>query len=100
MSKNKNLVDIKLNKEEKSIEKALERGEFKSARNLNRLKKLFKQAAENYTHLQKSKRITIRLNQEDLFKVKIKAKQNKIPYQTLLGVLVHQYAEGQTQIKI
>lgn len=93
----KNLI---LDKEEQKFEKALTRGEFVSVSDFEKSKKLFKEAARNYKNLQKTKRITIRVNQEDLLNVKAKAKNKRIPYQTLLNTLIHQYAEGQTQIEL
>lgn len=92
--------NLQLDPEETAIEAALARGEFISVPNLAATKRLFEKAARNYQALQKSKPITIRVNQEDLLKVKIKAKRNRIPYQTLLGTLIHQYAEDQTQLQL
>ncbi len=60
---------IKLDAQEKRIEKALERGKYRSTPNLAETKKLFKQAAKNYQELNKTKRITIRVNNQDLIKV-------------------------------
>lgn len=100
MVQKKKLKNLKLDNLEQRLEKALERGEFISVTDLKETKKLFKQAAENYQELKKSKRITIRVNKEDLLKVKVKAKKSKIPYQTLLNALIHQYAEGQSRIEI
>jgi len=91
---------IKLTKQEQKIEKALERGDYISAPKLKQTEKIFKEAVKNYQHLQKSKRITIRINQEDLIKVKARAQRNRIPYQTLLNALIHQYAKGQARIEI
>ena len=90
----------KLDKQEKKIEKALEREEFISASNLEATKNLFKEAVRNYENLQKTKRITIRVNQGDLIKVKAKAKRNNIPYQTLLNALIRQFAQGRTSIRV
>jgi predicted DNA binding CopG/RHH family protein len=61
---------------------------------------LFKEAARNYTLLNSTKRINIRVNNEDLAKVRAKAKTNKIPYQTLLGSLIHKYAKGDLTITL
>jgi predicted DNA binding CopG/RHH family protein len=91
---------IKLDNQEIKLEKALEKGDFIKASGSNITKNLFKEAAENYQELQKSKRITIRVNQEDLIKVKVKAKKNNMPYQTLLNSLIHQFADGQTVVRI
>ncbi|MBL7078588.1 hypothetical protein ISS42_02945 [Candidatus Shapirobacteria bacterium] len=90
---------IKLDAQEKRIEKALAKGEYVSAPNLADTKKLFKQVARNYQELNKTKRITIRVNNQDLIKVKAKAKKNNVPYQTLLNALIRQFAEGQALVR-
>lgn len=100
MTKTDPFNHLYLDKEEAEIEAALARGEFISTPDLAATKKLFARAAKNYLVLQKSKPITIRVNQADLLKVKVKAKRNRIPYQTLLGTLIHQYAEDQTQLQL
>jgi len=50
--------------------------------------------------LQKSKPVTLRINQFDLIRVKAKAKRKNIPYQTLLGFLIRQYAQGEYKLTI
>lgn len=97
MSKDNNL---KLTREEKKIENALARGEFVSTADLKSTKKMFEEAARSYRELSKSKRITIRVNQEDLIRIKAKAQRSKIPYQTLLNALIHRYATGQTRVEL
>lgn len=89
---------IKLDKYEQEIEDAIERGDFIRDTDLKKSKEFWRKTANNYLELQKSKRITIRVNQEDLLKVKVKANKSNIPYQTLLKALIHQFAEGQAQI--
>jgi len=100
MNKTKLFKDLKLDKEERAIEKALEKGAFVSVSSLKNSEKLFKEAVENYRELRKSKKITIRVNQEDLIKVRAKAKKRGIPYQTLLNVLIRQYAGGLSQLEL
>jgi predicted DNA binding CopG/RHH family protein len=41
--------------------------------------------------LQKKRAVTVRVNRADLAKLKAKAERLGIPYQTLLGSVVHQY---------
>jgi predicted DNA binding CopG/RHH family protein len=89
-----------LDRYEQKIERALSRGEYTRADDADSAIKLFKDAAKNYRILQKSKPITIRVNQEDLLKVKSKAKKSRIPYQTLLSALIHHFAEGRTRINL
>ena len=94
------IKNIKLNKEEQELEQLLLRGEYKSVKDLKKSVGAFKQAVKDYRLLKKSKPITIRVNQEDLFKVKSKAKKSRIPYQTLLSALIHQYVEGKTRLEL
>ena len=89
-----------LDEEELLIEEALERGEFKSVRNLEDSKKMLVEAAKRYKVLNTSKPITIRVNQLDLIKLKAKAKAKNIPYQTLLGSLIRDFAEGDYTLEI
>lgn len=90
---------IILDQQEKRIERALQKSQFISDTNLPETKKLFEEAAKNYLELKKSKRITIRVNQEDLIKVKAKAKRSNIPYQTLLNALIRQFAQGRASLQ-
>ena len=99
MNKPNLFTDLKLDNQEQRLEKAFGRGEFAKVPNLGKNKKLFEEAAKNYRQLQKSKRITIRVNKGDLIKVKAKARKNNILYQTLLNALIRQFAEGRTSIQ-
>lgn len=60
----------------------------------------FEKVAKQHLNLKKSKRINIRINNEDLIKVKSRAKQNNIPYQTMLGSLIHKYAKGEIKLEL
>jgi len=91
--------NIKLDNREKRIEKALERGEYVGTSNLTNTNKLFKEAVKNYKELSRTKRITIRVNNEDLIKVKVRAKNNNVPYQTLLNALIRQFVQGRTLVQ-
>jgi predicted DNA binding CopG/RHH family protein len=85
---------------EKEIEKALARGEFVRAPGFENTKKIFKLAAKNYKELQTSKSITLRVNKGDLIKIKARASQSMIPYQTLINLLLRQYLRGQTRLSL
>lgn len=89
-----------LDPEEQLIEDALERGQFESVGNLEETKKMLSDAASRYKMLNTSKPITIRVNQLDLIKLKAKAKAKNIPYQTLLGSLIRDFAAGDYTLKI
>ena len=90
---------VKLDKFEQRIEKALEKGEFVKAANFKETKKLFEEAAQNYQELNRTKRITIRVKNEDLIKVKARARRNNVPYQTLLKSLIRQFVEGRAVVQ-
>ena len=57
-----------------------------------------KEIAEN--SISKSKHISIRLSEKDLSKLKAKSLESGVAYQTLIGILVHQYAENKIKIEI
>lgn len=93
-------VGLILDEEEMTIEAALERGEFEESPQLKTTKKELAEAARRYRQLNTSKPITLRINQLDLIKIKAKAKHNNIPYQTLLGAFVHDFAESKKELKL
>jgi len=80
-----------LDDEEKEILEAFEKGELRS-----NLKDPVKdlagviKAAENT--LKKNRTVNIKISEVDLIKIKSKAYENGIPYQTLMGTILHQYA--------
>lgn len=103
MRKQKNndpFTNLILDEEEKLIEEALEKGEFEKDSDLEKTKAMLEEAASLYLELHNSKPITLRINQLDLIKIKAKAKLRNIPYQTLLGALMHDFAEGETTLNI
>lgn len=89
-----------LDKEEQDIEKALERGEFEDTKKVEQTKKMFTEAAKLYRELNRSKRVTLRVNYTDLLRVKAQAARKRIPYQRLLGILIHKYAEGNARVEL
>lgn len=93
-------VDLILDEEEKELEAALERGEFEEVPNLEDTKKMLENAARQYQQLHTSKPVTLRINQLDLIKIKAKAKRNNIPYQTLLGAVLHDFAEDSSKLSL
>ncbi len=78
----------RLNKEEKEILTSFEDGKLVSVPG----KKNYQEIAK-YT-LKKDKRINIRLSERDLISLKKRAAREGIPYQTLIGSILHKYASG------
>ena len=81
-----------LDTEELEILKKFEEGNFKSIKKLELEKKKYKKYAK--ANLNKTKNINIRLSQVDLLKIKSKAIEEGIPYQTLISSLLHKYSQG------
>lgn len=81
---------FELDKEEQKLLNEVEKGEWVSVRNLARAKKAAIQAARNT--LNKTTNINIRLSERDLQKVRARAVEEGIPYQTLVASVVHKYA--------
>jgi predicted DNA binding CopG/RHH family protein len=77
--------------EEREIIEALKRGEYKSAPNLPERAKQLKRAAANTL---KKKPITVRVQEQDIERIKVKALEQGIPYQTLVSSILHRYASG------
>lgn len=59
-----------------------------------------KKKYEEYAHysLNKKKRINIRMNERDLKKIKAKAVEEGLPYQSLISMLIHNFNEGKIKI--
>ena len=93
-------ANLFLNKEEILLEQALEKGAFEENPHFADTKKMLQEAATRYVELHNSKPVTLRINQLDLIKIKAKAKRKQIPYQTLLGALLHDFAEGKRELSL
>ena len=81
--------------EEKEI---LEAAEADSLKSLNEDLLPYVEAAKNT--LERETKITIRINQRDFQMIRARSLQVGIPFQSLLHLLLHQYAEGKIEIKI
>jgi len=86
------VISMKLNKEEKEILKAYEKGGFKSVPDVKREIARYREYAKST--LLKNKRINIRISERDLIHIQRKAVEEGLPYQTLISSLLHKYANG------
>ena len=87
-----------LDKEEKEILEAFEKGKLKRVKNFAQEKKKLEQAAR-FT-LSKSRNINIRISEGDLQKIKALAVEKGVPYQTLVSSLIHQYSSGKARLLV
>ncbi len=92
------MKDYKLNEEELQVLKDVEAGKYKSVANVKEEIKRAREAAKNT--LQKTKNINIRLPERDIQKLKAKAAENNLPYQTLISMLLRQYTKGEIRITL
>lgn len=84
-----------LDKDERALAKSLENEEW-----ISDFTKKEKKRYEEYAcySLNKQKRINIRMTERDLKKIRAKAIEEGIPYQSLISMLVHKYNEGKISI--
>ena len=83
----------RLDEEEQEILEAFERGSLKSVPNVEREIQEARRIARNT--LTKNKRVNVRLTERDFERIQLKALEEGIPYQTLIGSLIHKYLTGQ-----
>ncbi|MBU2514688.1 antitoxin [bacterium] len=82
--------DYKLETEEQEILDSFNRGEWVSkGENLDKYKEAAKQTYA------KTHRINFRVSEKDFRGIQIKAREEGIPYQTLVSSVVHKYLVGQ-----
>ena len=84
---------VKLDKEEAALEKEIENGEWVAVPDLEN--EINKTRVQAHHSLNKNKKINLRLSDWDYTKIKIKAVQEGLPYQTMISGLIHKYVTGQ-----
>ena len=83
---------MKLNKQEKQIAESVERGEWRSVRGVKKQIKRYKEYAK--ATVRKDKRVNIRMSEKDLIRIRKKAMEEGLPYQTLISSVLHRYANN------
>lgn len=81
-----------LDKEEKELIESIKNDEWKPVKNMDE----FKIQAQKYAEstIKKDKRMNIRISERDLKKLKIRALEEGMPYQTLVSMVLHKYLTG------
>ena len=80
---------FELEKEEEKLLEDFERGSLKSIHDVSEEKTRYQKIVASA--LKKAKNINIRLSEHDLLKLKARAAEEGIPYQTYLTSLVHKH---------
>jgi len=88
--------NIYLDDDEKQLADSLENEEWVS--DLSKKEKQKYEAVARYS-LNKQMRINIRMTERDLKKIRAKAIEEGIPYQSLISMLIHKYNEGKMAIR-
>lgn len=86
------VLKMKLDREEKELLDAYERGDMALAAPTKKEKEGLRETAANT--FRKNRRMTIRLYEHDLEGIKKKALEKGVPYQSLVSSMIHQYVEG------
>lgn len=86
---------FELDKNEKAILKDFEAGKLKSVSGAKKKASTYRQYARQT--LNKARNINIRLSNKDLQKIKMRAIEKGIPYQTLISSLLHQFSAGKVK---
>ena len=85
-------MNDRLNSEEREILEKFERGELRSAREAEREMETARQVARNTFH--KTRRVNLRVTERDFNLAHARAREEGIPYQTLLSSVIHKYLSG------
>jgi len=88
---------MKLNKEEKDILNAFERGQLKPVPHATREIARYREYAKST--LLKNKRVNIRISERDLLQIQRKAVEEGLPYQTLMSSVLHKFVTGHLEKK-
>ena len=81
------MKDYDLDSQEQELLDAFEKGEFVTVKNQAEEKK--KAISATRATLNKTRNINIRLSERDVYKLKAKAVEEGIPYQTLASSILH-----------
>lgn len=96
----KYLDETPLDDYEKELMEFMDKGKFVRSPDFEENKGMWEEAARRHLELKNTKSVTLRVSQKDLIRVKARAKRNNIPYQTLINLLINNYAEGRTRLII
>ena len=94
----KNGIFEPLDQEERELMEEIETGNFESVPNVKEEIAKAQEVAKNT--LSKNKNINIRISGHDIIKIKSKAAEAGLPYQTLIASILHQYANEKFKIEM
>ena len=83
---------MNFDEDEKELFESVERGEWKSVDHLENEIAMAREAAESTYG--KDQRMNIRISSRDMGRLKVRAREEGIPYQTLVSSIIHRYLAG------
>ena len=83
---------VNLDQEEQELLESFERDEWRSVADRDAESERYRQYARGT--FRKDMRVNIRMSAKDLDAIKKRALDEGIPYQTLMGSVLHKYADG------
>ena len=86
------MVSSEMSTEERKILEKFERGELRPASNVEHEIEQARQAARNTFN--KTRRVNLRVTERDFSLAHARAREEGIPYQTLLSSVIHKYLSG------
>jgi predicted DNA binding CopG/RHH family protein len=84
-----------LDEQERDLRDAVEKDELVPVPDQEEWKEKLVRAAR--ATIAKNRHISIRLSEKDIMLIRAKALELGLPYQTLIGSIIHQYAEGKVK---
>ena len=85
-------MNSKMSTEEREILEKFERGELRTAASVESEIEAARQAARNTFN--KTRRVNLRVTERDFSLAHARAREEGIPYQTLLSSVIHKYLSG------
>jgi predicted DNA binding CopG/RHH family protein len=85
--------EVYLDQEEKELIKSMERGEWRPLPEKEKKEVVEGLSTAAKNSLAKNKTVSLRLSERDLRKLKERAAEEGIPYQTLVSSLIHKYVK-------
>jgi len=86
------MANSRMSTEEREILKKFERGELRTASNVGTELEKARQAARHT--FSKTRRVNLRVTERDFSLAHARAREEGIPYQTLLSSVIHKYLSG------
>ncbi len=81
---------------ETQIKKMVEQGEFVSVKNRKKEIEKYKKLASNFN--KKSKKISVEISEDDLYKLKLKALTDGMDYENIVKVLIHKFVNEEIKV--